>query len=80
MGATNTPDRLAASVGLLDGVAIKFQRALDVPHGGVLFALPALLVCGLLQHAEKYFSLPKGYYQMPSIFVLLAIHVALSAP
>ena len=72
MGATNTLDRLAASVGLLDGVEIKFQPALDVPHGGVLFAVPALLVCGLLQHTEKYFSLPKGYYQMPSIFVLLA--------
>ncbi len=72
MGATNTLDRLAASVGLLDGVPVMFQAALDVPHGGVLFALPALLVCGLLRHTEKHFSLPKGFYQMPSIFLLLA--------
>jgi len=72
MGATNTLERLAASVGLLDGVSIRFQPALDVPRGGVLFALPALLVCGLLKHTEKHFSLPKGYYQMASIFVLLA--------
>lgn len=72
MGATNTLERLAASVGLLDGVSIRFQPALDVPRGGVLFALPALLVCGLLTHTEKHFSLPKGYYQMASIFVLLA--------
>jgi hypothetical protein len=72
MGATNTLDRLAASVGLLNGVSIRFQPALDVPRGGVLFALPALLVCGLLKHTQKHFSLPKGYYQMASIFVLLA--------
>lgn len=72
MGATNTLDRVSASVGLLDGVPIKFQRALDVPNGGLLFAMPALLACGLLEHTEKHFSWPKGYYQMPSIFLLLS--------
>jgi transposase len=72
MGATNTLDRVAASVGHLDGVAPDFQPVLDVPNAGVLFALPALLACGLLQHTEKYFELPKGYYQLASIFVLLA--------
>ena len=72
MGATNTLDRVSASVGLLDGVPINFQRALDVPNGGVLFALPALLVSGLLEHTAKHFSWPKGYYQMPSVFLLLS--------
>jgi len=72
MGATNMLDRLAASLGLLNGVSVRFQPALDVPRGGVLFALPALLVCGLLKHTEKHFRLPKGYYQLASIFVLLA--------
>ena len=72
MGATNTLDRVSASIGLLDGVDIKFQPALDIPNGGVLFALPALLACGLLQYTGKHFSWPKGYYQMPSIFLLLS--------
>ena len=41
MGASNTEARIAASVGELEGpVAPDFQPALDVPNGGVLFALP----------------------------------------
>ncbi len=72
MGATNTLDRVSASMGLLDGVGIKFHPALGIPNGGVLFALPALLACGLLQYTGKHFSWPKGYYQMPSIFLLLS--------
>ncbi len=50
MGAGNTLERVAASMGELDEVGIAFQPALDVPHGGVLLALPALLVSGLLCH------------------------------
>ncbi len=64
MGTTNPQARLAASIGLLDGVAPDFNDVLDVPQGGVLFALPALLANGLLRHAEKYFTLPKGYYRL----------------
>ena len=44
---------------------------LDVSCGGVLLALPAVLAIGLLRHAEKHFSLPKGYYGLSSIFLLL---------
>lgn len=74
VGATNTGDRVAASAGLLagEGVALRFVPAWDVPNGGVLLALPALVVTGLLRHTAKYFRLPKGYYGLPSIFVLLA--------
>lgn len=72
MGATNTLDRVAASVGLLDGVKPAFETALDIPNGGVLFALPALLANGLLKSAESYFSLPKGYYGLDSLFLLMA--------
>jgi hypothetical protein len=32
-----------------------FQAVSDVPNGGVLFALPALLAIGLLHQAHKYF-------------------------
>ncbi len=60
MGASNVLDRVAASVGELSAVPPVFQTVLDVPNGGVLFALPALLAVGLLHQAKKYFQLPKG--------------------
>ncbi len=60
-GATNLLERVAASVGELGAVAPAFQAALDIPPGGVLLALPALLVSALLRHARKYFQLPRGY-------------------
>jgi hypothetical protein len=71
-GATATMERLAASVGLLNEVTPRFAAALDIPKGGVLLALPALLVSGLLRHSGKYFHLPKGYYGFKTIFLLLA--------
>lgn len=72
MGATNTDDRVWAALGLLNGVATEFKSSLDVHNGGVLLALPALLAVGLLKHTEKHFKLPSGYYQMDSLFLLLA--------
>lgn len=72
MGASNMLDRVCASIGLLNEVEIKFQPSFDVPNAGVLLALPALLVTGLLRHAEKYFRLPRGYYGLKSIFLILA--------
>lgn len=71
-GATAMLERLAASLGQLDGVAPRFEHALDIPNGGVLFALPALLVSGLLRHATQYFQLPPGFYGLETIFLLLA--------
>ena len=71
-GACAVEARIAASLGALTGVAPDFQAALDVPHGGVLFALPALLAVGLLNSTERYFQLPKGYYGLDSLFLLLA--------
>ena len=75
MGACNVEARVAASVGELEAVAPDFQPALDVPNGGVLFALPALLVLGLLESTGRYFELPKGYYALNSLFLLLAFMV-----
>jgi hypothetical protein len=71
-GATATLERLAASLGLLNEVTPRFEAALDIAKGGVLLALPALLVSGLLRHASAYFRLPKGFYGLTSIFLLLA--------
>jgi len=73
VGAMNVEGRIAASVGELDAVAPMFQAALDVPHGGVLFSLPALLATGLLDGAERFFQLPKGYYGLDSLLLLLAL-------
>jgi len=72
MGATNTLDRVAASVGLLTQVDVRFEASNDVSNGGVLLAVPALLCCGLLRNAQKYFNLPKGFYGLESLLLLLA--------
>jgi prepilin-type processing-associated H-X9-DG protein len=72
VGAGNVLDRMAASMGELTAVEPVFQAVSDVPNGGVLFALPALLAVGLLHQAHKYFQLPKGYYGLESLFLMLA--------
>lgn len=71
-GATATLERLAASLGQLNEAGPRFAAALDIARGGVLLALPALLVSGLLRHAGEYFRLPKGFYGLKTIFLLLA--------
>jgi hypothetical protein len=68
----NVPARLAASLGAMSDVAPHFEGALDVPCGGVLCALPALLATGLLDSAETYFKLRPGYYALDSLLMLLA--------
>ncbi len=72
MGAADVEGRFAASVGELDAVAPDFTPALDVPNGGLLCALPALLAVGLLEGIERHLALPKGYYGLDSLLLLLA--------
>jgi hypothetical protein len=72
MGATNTLDRVCASLGCLHGVAPDFGHHLDVANAGVLLAVPALLSCGLLRDLEKYFGFPAGYYTLQQIFLVIA--------
>ena len=71
VGTSNVLDRVAASMGDLVAVEPVFQAVWDIPNGGVLFALPALLAVGLLHQAHKYFQLPKGYYGLESLFLML---------
>ena len=64
---------MAASVGMLHGAAIEFERVQDVPDGGVLLALPALLLLGLLSKSRENFSMSEGFYPLESIFLVLAL-------
>jgi len=72
-GTTRTLERVLASCGLLLSVGLEFVTAEDVPQGGVLCALPALLTEGLLKHTRSLYRLPPGYYPLESLFLYLAL-------
>ena len=72
-GATRSLERVAAAMGALQAAPIVFEPARDVPQGGVLLALPALLAVGLLRHSPELYSLPAGFYGLSSVFLLLAL-------
>ena len=72
VGTTRTEDRVLAAFGLLSAAPIQFEVAEDVPQGGVLCALPALLELGLLRHSRKDFTLPAGFYPLETIFLVMA--------
>jgi hypothetical protein len=72
VATTRVEERLLASLGLVQSVPIRFEEVSDVPAGGVLCALPALLVLGLLRHSHQSFSLPPGYYSLETIFLAIA--------
>lgn len=70
---TRSAERVAAAMGALASAPIEFQAARDVPKGGVLLSLPALVAVGLLRHTAALYLLPNGFYGIASIFVLLAL-------
>jgi hypothetical protein len=72
-GATRSLERVAAAMGELESAPIEFQATCDVAQGGVLLALPFLLAAGLLRHTPEFYQLPKGFYGMESIFLLLGL-------
>jgi hypothetical protein len=72
-GATRSLERVAAAMGALGAAPIVFEPARDVPQGGVLLALPALLAVGLLRHSTELYALPAGFYGLTSVFLLLAL-------
>ena len=65
-------DRIDAVFGFGDGAVTRFEPCLDVPKGGVLCALPALLENGLLHGAERMLGKVGGYYRTLHILLLLA--------
>ena len=72
MGAQDTVGRLLASLGKVGPVDSRFEACADVPKAGVLLALPGLLASGLWEHTEEHFQLPRGYYGLVHLFLLVA--------
>jgi hypothetical protein len=79
-GTTRWLDRVLAACGVLISAELRFVCADDVPQGGVLCALPALLTEGLLRHTPRLYSLPPGYYPLESIFLYLALLALVRCP
>jgi hypothetical protein len=73
VATTRTEERILASLGQLQAAPIRFEPATDVPQGGVLCALPALLVLGLLRYSATSFPWLPGYYPLETIFLAIAL-------
>ena len=67
----DTAGRTLTSLGPLQEREPRFAAASAVSGGGVLTAVPALVQAGLLRH-EGLLRLPKGFYGVRSILLLLA--------
>lgn len=69
---TRIEERTSAAFGVCDGAPTRFEPCVDVPNGGVLCALPALLANGLVEGADQLLGAVKGYYTNFHILLLLA--------
>lgn len=67
---TRPGDRILAATGLNNGAEIRFEACRDVPYGGILCALPALLSNGLLTGIGTLGKLG-GYYHGLHVLLLL---------
>jgi transposase len=68
---TRPDERLAAAFGLSDGATQRFENCIDVPFGGVLCAVPALLATGFLEKIDKLGTV-NGYYTATQVMMVLA--------
>jgi len=69
---TRVEERVFAAFGICDGAPMRFEPCIDVTNGGVLCALPALLLIGLLEGVDHTLGKVKGYYTTFHILLLLA--------
>lgn len=65
-------ERAGAAFGVCDGAVTRFEPCLDVPNGGALVALPALLANGLMEGSEKMLGGVNGYYKCLHVLLMLA--------
>ena len=72
VGAADVPSRLACSIGGMAAIDPCFTPCMDVPNAGVLLAIPALLANGLIRYTDNHFRLPKGFYGLYTIFLVVA--------
>ena len=72
IACTRKEERVQAALGELAEAEPVFEINKDVKSAGVLLALPALLLNGLLKQSSQFFSLPKGYYGLQSLLMTLA--------
>ena len=71
MGCVRVEERVMAAFGGLVQAPTRFEAGRDVSCGGVLWALPALLANGLLHRQAECFELPKGFYGVVHVLLLL---------
>ena len=69
---TRVAERVFASFGKSMGASMEFEACLDVPHGGVLCALPALIANGLFKKTHDLLGKVNGYYTMIHVLLVLA--------
>jgi len=65
---------LASRIG--SSATTTFDNHIDLSHGGLLLALPALLACGLLRYVSRFDSVT-GYYTPTHVLLSLAFLVLL---
>ena len=66
---SNEYERVLASQSGLSATTL-FGNHIDLSHGGLLPALPALLACGLLRYVSRFESVT-GYYTATHVFISL---------
>lgn len=69
---TRIEERTLSAFGAIQGVPVRFEPCMDVPKGGVLSALPALLTNGLMEGVDSFATKVKGYYTAFHVLLLLA--------
>jgi len=69
---TRPGERILAAFGMLSGAPTRFEPCRDVSFGGVMCALPALVVNGLFRYVGECFEQLNGYYTTLQILILLA--------
>lgn len=72
VGCTDVTGRTLASLGKLNGIPMRFEASRDVPKGGVLCAVPALIANGLFEKSQEMLGKIKGYYNVIHILLFLA--------